>query len=135
MYAYAGKRLRIAHFPGKGRGVLAAEAIRPGEVIEVAPVLVLTPREKPELGRPVLGEYSFEWGTGPDDDGPYDIHALALGYGALYNHAPTPNARYEHDYQLPALRFIALRDIAEGEEITINYHGETGDDEKLWFER
>ncbi|MFN5732282.1 MAG: SET domain-containing protein-lysine N-methyltransferase, partial [Planctomyces sp.] len=56
----------------------------------------------------------FEYGRG--------TVALALGFGALYNHSFTPNARYD-DAGRQVKEFRALRDIQPGEEITINYNG------------
>ena len=46
--------------------------------------------------------------------------AVSLGYGSLYNHSYEPNARYIHGEK--QLTYRALRDIEEGEEITINYN-------------
>ena len=43
-----------------------------------------------------------------------------LGYGSLYNHSEDPNAEYIHQFD-DAYAFAALRDIADGEEITISY--------------
>jgi SET domain-containing protein len=58
--------------------------------------------------------------------------AVALGYGSLYNHSYTPNARY--DDESPQIKiFTAIREIAAGEEITINYNGEPSDESPVWF--
>ncbi len=97
---------------GKGRGVFARRGIAVGEIIETCPVLVVPTgevRSGPTWTR--LGEYCYEWGQGSV--------ALALGYGSLYNHSYEPNARYE-DVGRRAKRFVAIRDIAAGEEITVN---------------
>ena len=111
---------------GKGRGVFARRAIAEGEVIETCPVLVF-PTEEVRSGPAWtrLGEYCFEWGRG--------TVALALGYGSLYNHSYEPNARYE-DVAGPTKRFVAVRDIATGEEITVNYNGEERDRSPVWFD-
>ena len=111
---------------GKGRGVFARRAIRKGEVIERVPVIVLTLDEYAKsLDSTVLKNYCFAWGK--------DQVALALGYGSLYNHSYKPNARYE-DAGPTAKEFIALRAIAEGEEITVNYNGKPGSRAKVWFD-
>jgi SET domain-containing protein len=57
---------------------------------------------------------------------------LALGYGSLYNHSYHPNARYD-DAAGPTKVFTALRDIAAGEEITVNYNGEPDDGSSVGF--
>ncbi len=67
----------------------------------------------------------YAWGLG--------TVALALGYGSLYNHSYEPNARYEASRRRTKI-FVALRKIATGEEITINYNGEPGDRSPVWFE-
>ena len=97
---------------GKGRGVFAKKQIPEGTILERAPVLVVKwkPIEKSELAN-----YIYEWGKG--------TVAVALGYGSLYNHSYTPNARYE-DLNGQIKQYIALRDIEAGEEVTINYNAD-----------
>ena len=70
----------------------------------------------PLLRQTRLEHYYFEWG--------HDCQqaAIALGYGSLYNHSYTPNARYVFRESEECLEFIALREIQAGEEITINYN-------------
>jgi uncharacterized protein len=116
--------VEVRRVRGKGRGVFARRAIPRGEVFETSPVLVL-PDESVEDFASGLGSYVFEWGKGK--------LALALGYGSLYNHSYRPNARYD-DVGPQAKAFRALRDIAPGEEITVNYNGEPGRRKKVWFD-
>ena len=71
-----------------------------------------------------MSGYCFEWGRG--------TVAVALGYGSLYNHSYQPNARYD-DESGQAKVFRAIRDIAPGEEIVVNYNGEPGDETPVWF--
>src|SRR3954462_9837444 len=108
--------IAVQHFPGKGRGVVARRAFTAGETIERPPVLLVPASEAPLIRDTRLAHYYFEWG----DD--YKQAAIALGYGSLYNHSYTPNARYEFREAEECLEFIALRDIEAGEEITINYN-------------
>ena len=108
--------ISIRHFPGKGRGVVAERKFQAGETIERPPVLVIPADEAPLIRDTRLAHYYFEWG----DD--CKQAAIALGYGSLYNHSYTPNARYEFREGEDCLEFIALRDIELGEEITINYN-------------
>lgn len=116
--------IEIRRIQGKGRGVFARRAIREGEAFETCPVLILPP-EVIEAPSAVLSSYVFDWGDG---------HlALALGYGSLYNHSYEPNARYE-DIGRRAKRFVAIREIAAGEEITINYNGAPEDRTPVWFD-
>jgi uncharacterized protein len=53
--------------------------------------------------------------------------ALALGLGSMFNHKRTSNIAWERDIPLQSIRYFALRDIAEGEELCISYGP------KLWF--
>ena len=115
--------IEVKRVRSKGRGVFARRLIRRGEVIERVPVIVL-PAEAVGDGS-ALWDYCFAWGRG--------TLALALGYGSLYNHSYRPNARY-NDVGPQAKAFQALRDIAPGEEITINYNGEPSRRRKVWFD-
>jgi SET domain-containing protein len=58
--------------------------------------------------------------------------AVALGYGSLYNHSYQPNARYDDESGKTKV-FSALRDIAPGEEIVVNYNGVPEDKTPVWF--
>ena len=108
--------LAIHAFPGRGRGVVATRAIAKGERLERAPVIVLTSAELERLQGTLLARYYFEWG--PDDE----QGAIALGFGSLYNHSYDANAEYEFREDELAIDYFALRDIAAGEEISINYN-------------
>jgi len=114
----------------KGRGVFAARAFRAGEVVETSPVIVM-PNPKSLVGPPPqikvdfrrgMKVLLFNWSGLAKASG----RALALGYGSLYNSANPANLRYEAVPDLPALRFIAHRDIAADEELTINYSAAGG---------
>jgi uncharacterized protein len=117
--------IEIKRINGKGRGVFARQWIRDGEVIERVPVIVLPVAEtKRESGRTAIEGYCFEWGRG--------TVAVAMGYGSFYNHSYEPNARYD-DAAGQTKVFKAIRDIAPGEEIVVNYNGEPDDLTPVWF--
>jgi SET domain-containing protein len=118
--------IEVKRVKGKGRGVFARRPIREGELIERVPVLVL-PLDEIKNGDEWTGlaGYCFLWGEG--------TVALALGYGSLYNHSFDPNARYD-DESPRAKSYSAIRDIAAGEEITINYNGEPTDRSPVGFD-
>ena len=118
--------VEVKRIKGKGRGVFARRPIRRGEVIERVPVLVLPIAEVRNASQWTgLAGYCFLWGR--------DRVALALGYGSLYNHSYRPNARYD-DSAGQTKVFTALRDIAPGEEITVNYNGEPEDATAVGFQ-
>ncbi len=118
--------IEIRWTSSKGRGVFAREFIARETIFERAPVLVMPDYEV--LGTEddtVLSHYLFEWGKG--------TVALALGFGSLYNHSYSPNARYEDGGRQVKL-YIAVRDIEPGEEITINYNGSAENTDPVWFD-
>jgi hypothetical protein len=108
-----------------GRGVFAGRDFGEGEVLEACPVLVLAPEDLSGLGGTSLSGHLFDW----EDGG-----ALALGHTSLLNHSFEPNASYEMDYERMRITVHALRPIASGEEITINYGGAPDARGELWFE-
>ena len=109
------KRLLVKESPGKGRGVFALRDFEEDEVIETVPVIVLPPEDRPLLRLTTLVRYAFKW---PHVQG---AAALPLGYAMLHNHSAEPNARWQNDFDQNLMHFIALRPIAEGEEIMTNY--------------
>ena len=115
----------------KGRGVFAFHTIKPGEIIEICPVIKLeTPfNELPEEIQRVV----FHWGVLAQMQ---TISGLALGYGSMYNHANPANARYKASPDGDLLVISANVKIEKGDEITINYNaseGEPQSNEDNWF--
>jgi SET domain-containing protein len=118
------RRTYVADSPLGGRGVFAAEPIAAGEVVEVCPVLLVAPDEIEALEETSLRDHWYGWG----DDGEA---AIAMGHGSFYNHADDPSVGYEVHDVLDALVMRARRDVAAGEELTIDYTG--GGETELWF--
>lgn len=119
-------KITIKDSKGLGRGVFATEDIKKGEVIEVAPILVLQFEDFVDTRWNLLFEYYF-W---MDDE-----VVLALGYGSMYNHSVSANAGYEIDIKKKAITFKASKEIKKGEEILFNYKGSSSSKAPLWFER
>lgn len=116
--------LYVAPSPLGGRGVFTAREVPAGTVIELAPVILLSAKDRNSIHETHLHDYYFQW------DG--DRAAIALGLGSLYNHAHPANASFELDYDFEQIRFTALANIPAGSEITIDYR--LGAPEmKLWF--
>lgn len=111
-----------------GRGVFTAQAISPGALIEICPVIVLPAGQKPLIHQTRLHDYYFLWGEDQQQC------AIVLGFGMLYNHSSEPNAEFVVDYQKRTLDIYSRKNIAAGEEITISYNGYREDDRLLWFE-
>lgn len=110
-----------------GRGVFTSIPISEGDLIEVCPVIVIPKRELPIIHKTILHDYYFLWG----DD--LEECAIALGNGSLYNHRLNPNANFILDLQNKTIDIEAIMPIEAGEEITLNYNGEPGDEGELWF--
>jgi uncharacterized protein len=121
-------RLGPSALTGAGRGVFAVQSIAAGELIESCPVITLPdPNDRGRLRRTGLVNYYFLWGRNRDRS------AICLGFGSLYNHAYEPNAWYIKHIDEEQMDFYALTDIAEGEEITVNYNGLPNDKKTLWI--
>lgn len=111
----------------KGLGVIADSNIKAGETIEKAPVLLLPMKEFEHIKKTKLFYYFFEYTN--------SHFGIVLGYGSLYNHSYTPNARYLYNFKEKCLKIVATQDIEKGEEIFFNYNYYPDDKTPLgeWF--
>jgi SET domain-containing protein len=119
-------KIAYVKIPGRGRGVVARSTIAAGEALERSPVLPLALKDSECPG---LDSYSLAWGEDVEGGlGPQKDCAIGLGYLSLYNHSKTPNVTFDHHYDEDEITVRALRAIAQGEELTIDYGV------PLWFE-
>ena len=110
-----------------GRGMFASRRFLKGELIERAPVVVIDEKKWPNAAKTILSDYAFDWGE-------KDEHAaIAMGYISLYNHSYSPNAQLEQMLNELMMEIVAIKDIEEGQEITINYNGDPANQDPLWF--
>jgi len=117
----------------KGRGAFAQRDFAAGEVVEQCPVIILL-RPFAQLP-PRLQTMVFNWGNLAKST---PSHALALGFGSLYNHSNPANLRYEAKPDNEAICYIAVRDIKKDEELTINYNAGGGShvsEHDTWFQQ
>ena len=105
-------KVQVGISGAKGRGIFAVAAIKRGEVIEVAPALLIPPDEAEEQLTTSLAHYVFRTDRG-------DRYVLGLGYASLFNHTSRANA--EFFVTNLAVTIKATRAIAVGSEITVNY--------------
>ncbi|WP_434389789.1 SET domain-containing protein [Melittangium boletus] len=104
--------------PGKGRGVFARKDLRKGALVEWAPISRFPSsdlkhqdhRESQAL------HHVFTWSDEPGRE-----KAYAWGLLALYNHSDTPNVEFRDGPIPESGAAFALRDIAAGEELCIDY--------------
>jgi len=121
------KKVRIGYVKGRGRAVFAVMPITRGEVIEKAPVIVLPGKQWRRIDGTSLIDYAFDWGERGKEA------VIALGYVSIYNHSYEPNAVLHELTDKQAMEVVARRNIRRGEEITINYNGDPGSRDELWF--
>lgn len=116
---------RLAKIPGKGRGLLASEAIAAGTVIERAPAVRLPGEDRALVDRTALFAYTFVDPAAYGSAAPAAGHACLLAFGKLTfcNHSAQPNAvvRWTSDDIGQWASLEAARSIAAGEEITLYY--------------
>lgn len=100
------KKLVVKKSTVHGYGVFANEAIAPGEIIEEC---VVIPIEKETID---LIDYVFEG---------HHASVLPLGFGPIYNHQISPNARFHYQIETNRMIFRAIKPITSGEEIFVSY--------------
>jgi len=98
----------------RGRGVFATRSYEPGDVVEIAPVLVFPAHHRERLDETLLTGYYFGWGEGG---------ALGLGMVSLYNHSFNPNVNVVKNFEDETISIVAVAPIAPGDELTHNYGG------------
>jgi len=114
----------------KGRGVFASHDISAGEIVELSPVLIIEPQHTSRIDGMVLEDYVFIW---KPEGGEVSL-AVALGFGSLFNHSFQPNIVYHRQFERRLIEFKALRDIAAGEEVVVNYNRDPNDLTPIWFD-
>ena len=122
--------LRISQMGRRGRGVIAEADIPAGALIERSPVLVIPPEDRKAVDPTIVFTYVFMWEHGTVEEDLYRHEgrsAIALGFTSLLNHSYTPNCDFVRHIDELAIDLVAARDIAAGEELTIDYQM------TLWF--
>lgn len=112
---------RLAQVAGKGRGLLATQAIPVGTLIERAPAVRLAPADRELIDRTALFPYTF---ADPETFGS-GSHGCLIVFGQLTfcNHSESPNAviRWTEDEAGLWALLESVSAIANGEEITLFY--------------
>ena len=119
--------LYIKNVKGKGRGVFSRMAISKDALIEECPLIVLPPEEYGIVSSTRMVDYCFFFNREKEE------LAIVLGFGSIYNHAVLSNSGHQLDIENKVMNFYATTDIKAGEEICINYTGDSGDDSLQWF--
>ncbi len=111
-----------------GRGVYTSEALNSGDMIELCPIIKIPAGQLKQIDQTKIYDYYFIW-----EEKGYDA-CIALGYGSLYNHSPSPNAEVLMDYVDHRIKIIAISSISPGDQIFIDYTGGTKGEIQLWFD-
>ena len=122
--------LRIVDFGRRGRGVVADKRIEEGELVERSPVLVIPHHDRAAADGTIAFTYVFMWEHDTVEEDLYKHEgraAIALGFTSLLNHSYTPNCEFVRHIDELMIDLVALRTIAAGEELTIDYQM------TLWF--
>lgn len=127
--SYLREGIYVAATKKMGRGVFTSEAIAEGTLIELAPVIVMSAKDRILLDQTLLHDYIFEWGKDQKQC------AMALGLVSVYNHSYQANCQYGMFFKQHSINIIAVRDIRAGEELFINYNGTWNDEKKVWFDK
>ena len=115
----------------KGRGVMAKKIMRARTILDIAHVLLISSKDYEGIENTSLYGYIFEWDD-PESDSKY---ALAMSPCEFMNHSYDPNSEYDMDYAKKTITFRTIRDVLEGEELTVNYNGHSANKkETVWFE-
>lgn len=116
----------------KGKGAFAKKRIERGTLIEIAHVIPIPNKDYKKIRKTRLYDYCYIW----EDPKhlPEFKNAITLSVSQFINHSYEPNVKYLYDYKRKAIEFSAIRDISEGEELTVNYNGLVDDRSPVWFD-
>ena len=112
----------------KGRGVFTSRDLKKNTIVEMAPVIVMSKKDRLLLDQTLLHDYIFEWGDKQNQC------CMALGYVPLYNHSYRSNCEYEMNFKKQIITIKTIRAIKAGEELFINYNGGWNNAKPVWFD-
>ncbi len=109
----------------KGWGIFALRNFEADELVESAPVIVMSAEEMKLLNQTKLHDYIFHW----ENDG----CCMAMGYVPVFNHAAPSNCEYFQHYEEGLIEIRTVGPVKAGEEMTINYMGDADATKDVWF--
>ncbi len=115
----------------KGKGAFAKKDIKINTIIDIANVILIPNKDYKKIEKTVLYDYCYIW-QDPKHKPEFE-NAITLSISQFINHSFEPNIQYLYDYKNKTLEYSAIRDIKEGEELTVNYNGLVNDKSPVWF--
>ena len=115
----------------KGKGAFAKKDIKKDTVIDIANVVLIPNKDYRKIKKTQLYNYCYIW-EDPHHK-PAFKNAITLSISQFINHSYAPNLQYFYDYKNRAIEYMAIQDIKNGEELTVNYNGLVDDTSPLWF--
>ena len=112
------KPIEVRLTENKGFGVFATEDIKANTLIEKCYCIKVD--DSYENVPFALKDYTFNYPR-QNTEGVSTIQVLPLGYGCIYNHSETPNAKWEDAEEHMFFNFSTIKDIRKGEEICTYY--------------
>jgi hypothetical protein len=105
--------LKTSELGGKyGRGVFTNKDFEIGEIIELAPYI----EDETDNFKGIIRDYIFS------KNGKLERSVVAFGFGSMYNHSDSPNARWEVTNQ--NVKIQCIKPIKKDEEVFITYGNE-----------
>jgi SET domain-containing protein len=124
------RKITIADFGDRGRGVVALKDLARGELVERSPVLIIPNSDRKRCDETIIFTYVFMWEHDTCEEDLYRHEgraAIALGYTSLLSHSARPNCTFHRHIDELYIDVFADRNIRAGEELTIDYQM------TLWF--
>lgn len=104
--------------PVVGRGVFASRDIPAYTVLDICPVLVLSPEEnKQHIEKTSLYHYTYNWPIVGPDGTKQTSQAVIFGLGSLFNHSRDQNVIWERDLDRHIVTYRTSRAIRKDEEL------------------
>ena len=125
---YLSPSVYVSKTNGKGRGVFTDAGIKKDTIIEIAPVIVMSKKDRSFLDQTLLHDYIFEWGKNQEEC------CMALGCVSLYNHSYRSNCEYEMNFAKQTILIRTIRPVKSGEELLIHYNGDWNNRKVVWFD-
>jgi hypothetical protein len=107
----------LATIPGKGLSVISTTRFATGAIIEDNIYMRFDYQERDHIWATRLRRYVYSWLDGTNDK----TVVLAIGNLNFCNHSSNANSVFNVFSNPEIIRLKAIKDIRQGEEITINY--------------